>query len=886
MLKRKLITITLVCLSLCINLTAEDKEKASEKKGKKDELTLEKLFPEKSFFGPSASSTAFSFDGKYAAYLYRPYKERRHGSDLWIYDIAKGEARRVTSVSVMARFQENTRKVKQDRIEKAKEADKKEQQQETPKKKVKDRDKSKEKEKTGRKAKRENRKIKDTGKKKEQTKDLRKQKKLGDWVSEKDADDEKAKRYSGINSFTWSPKENCLLFVSEGDIYRYKISGNKLTRLTRTRERERQLAWLPDASGYTFMRGDELMKVRFGSHLAEQLYVKLPDKERMTQYKISPDGQRMVLLSLKEGPDPGGREKKVNIAQYRDRFMKVKEVPRGVSDDPIQTKEMAVYLLELNQLMREDSVLTEVYRHTLSQPRDYVKLPEWSPDSKRTVFAVYDQASGHVNILEATCPDQPDTEENKDADKTSAEEDSAGDKKEHRKKKNEDNKKKEDAADKDEKDNEKDQDVTKKPAKVVHRFLHTGGPTTPRMIRTYYLADNRRIVYLSEKTGFRQLHVLDPRYESDMYLTQGHFEVYPIDITKDHKWMFVTATKEHPARLDVYRVSLEDGTMTRLSHENGCYSNVAVSPDGTKSLANFAHYGAPRELVFIDAESEEQKALTDSHPPVAHELTKPRPEFFSYENRHGQTIHGFTFEPEDPNENEKLPLLIYIYGGPLGTRKSVAEGYYQSSAYFFAYYMTVKHGYITCTIDPRGNSGYGGLFEKANFEQIGKPQVEDIVDGVKYFIENRNADPNRVAIHGWSFGGFQTQMCLYTEPDVFTAGIAGAGPTEWENYNSWYTSGTIGISEPGSAELKKFSLLPLAKNLKGKLLLVHGMEDSNVLYQDTIRMYRELIKAGKETLVELFLDPTGGHGLGGDVKNLGRYRKYEEFLLRTVGSGK
>ncbi len=866
MLRRIPVLIIFVCL-LCGALSIA-KEKTSETKDEKDELTLEKLFPEKSFFGPSAKSTAFSYDGQYTAYLYRPYEERRHGSDLWIYDVAKGEARRITSVSVMAKFQENTRKVKEDRIEKAKK-------DQTPKKDKKENN-DKGGKKKNRKEKKDNKDIenmqKDKGEKKsrKQKKELTRKKRRGDWVGEKDADDEKAPRYKGIDSFTWSPKANELLFVSEGDIYRYKVAGNKIKRLTRTRENERQVAWLPDASGYTYMRDDDLMKVRFGSDAAEQLYVKLPDEERMTEYKISPDGERMVFLSVKEGPDPGGREKKVNIAQYRDRFMKVKEVPRGVSDDPIQTKENTVYLLELNRLMREDSVLTEVYRHTLSQPRDYVKLPEWSPDSTRIIFAVYDQESGHINILEAVCPEKPDSEENKETDK----------KKKDREKQEKDEPKE------DEKNDKKDEAIEKNPAKVIHRFLHTGGPTTPRMIRPYYLADNRRIVYLSEKTGFRQLHVLDPRYESDMYLTRGHFEVYPIDITEDHNAMFITATKEHPSRLDVYRVSLNDGTMTRLSHEDGYYSDVAVSPDGSKALANFAHYGAPEELVFIDAESQEQKPLTDSHPPVAHELTKPRPEFFTYENRHGQTIHGFRFDPNDPNTNEKPPLLIYIYGGPLGTRKSVVEGYYQSSAYFFAHYMAKKHGYVTCTIDPRGNSGYGGLFEKANFEQVGKPQVEDIVDGVKYFIENHNVDPNRVAIHGWSFGGFQTQMCLYTEPDVFAAGIAGAGPTEWENYNSWYTSGTIGISEPNSAELKKFSLLPLAENLKAKLLLVHGMEDSNVLYQDTIRMYRELIKAGKETLVELFLDPTGGHGLGGDVKNLSRYRKYEEFLLRTVGSGK
>ncbi|MEE9127318.1 MAG: prolyl oligopeptidase family serine peptidase, partial [Planctomycetota bacterium] len=228
-------------------------------------------------------------------------------------------------------------------------------------------------------------------------------------------------------------------------------------------------------------------------------------------------------------------------------------------------------------------------------------------------------------------------------------------------------------------------------------------------------------------------------------------------------------------------------------------------------------------------------------------------------------------------------LLIYVYGGPLGTRKEVVQGSYSGSAYLFAYYMAAKHGFVTCTIDTRGMSGYGAAFEKANFEQVGKPQVEDLVDGARFMVETHGVDPERIGLHGWSFGGFQTQMCLYSEPDVFACGIAGAGPTEWENYNSWYSQGTIGETGTGTADLKKYSLLPLAKNLKARLLLVHGMEDSNVLYQDTVRVYAELLDAGKETLVELFLDPSGGHGLGGHVKALGRYRKYEEFLVRNLG---
>jgi len=264
---------------------------------------------------------------------------------------------------------------------------------------------------------------------------------------------------------------------------------------------------------------------------------------------------------------------------------------------------------------------------------------------------------------------------------------------------------------------------------------------------------------------------------------------------------------------------------------------------------------------------------------------KASPQLFSYPNRHGQTIQGLMWKPADMQPGEQRPILLYVYGGPLGTRKQVTQGNFGSDAYLFAQYMTREHGYVTCTIDPRGMSGYGALFEKANFERVGKPQVEDLVDGVRYLVANHGVDENRVGMHGWSFGGFQTQMCLYTEPKVFKCGIAGAGPTEWENYNSWYSTGTIGGSREGKTDLAKYSLLPLAKNLESKLLLVHGMEDSNVLYQDTVRVYAELLKAGKETLVELFLDPTGGHGLGGHVKSLNRYRKYEEFLVRCLGRG-
>lgn len=963
--------------------TDEDKTEQSEEE--EEELTLERLFPEKGLFGPSARSMAFSQDGKYAAYLYRPYIERRHGSDLWIYDVEAGETSRVTSVSVMTEFQKTTREVRKDRIKKAKKrAGKKKDAGTKDEDAPKDDGVSGEWEgtlkgdedseqppdgiaftltievaedgtvsgtivtplssgtitdgsykaeggkltctltdpETGMTASLEA-EIKDgsmTGtlaiegteftlvldaqrtkslielnkeqaqdqeedtKQDDETENEDNERDLGDIVDDKDAEDDKAPRYGGISSLVWAPHANDIIFTAAGDLYHYVPETGEITRLTRTRTTESAVQYLPDGSGYTYLRSGGLVRVTFGTHLIEQLDPQLPNGERMSGYRISPDGTRLVFLATK-GDSTISRGRQINIVNYRQRFAQVRQVRRHMPDDPLPEFHYSVYLYELDDHMKETGQLKKIYSHKQTGPRDIMRVPEWSPDSTRVAFAVFSQDTGHVEILEsAFVAKEEEDEVEKDEPGDGEDDDEVG---------NDDNDEDDDDDDDDDQDepDEEDDESSKfdiQDATTVYRFFHNGGPNTPRMIRPRYLSDSHRLAFITELTGFRHLHVLDPTYEQLDQLTRGRFEVYPIDISQDHQRLFAHATKGDPSQQHIFTIDLESGDMTQLSKGEGFFSSAAISNDGKHTLASFADFGTLRELVAIDIDDDEPTTLTDSHPEKAHKLTGPMPEYFMYKNRHGHEIHGHMFKPDDWTSNDKRPLLIYVYGGPLGTRKMVTRGSFSSAGYFFAYYMAKKHGFVTCTIDPRGVSGYGGLFEKSNFDKAGQPQVEDLVDGAKWFIENQGVDEKRVSIHGWSFGGFQTQMCLYTEPDVFACGIAGAGPTEWANYNSWYTTGTIGQKEnldSKSTENELYSLLPLAKNLKAKLLLVHGMEDSNVLYQDTVRVYRELLKAGKETLVELFLDPTGGHGLGGDVKTLNRYRKYEEFLVRCLGEG-
>ncbi len=681
---------------------------------------------------------------------------------------------------------------------------------------------------------------------------------LGDVVGEDDAKDEKAPRYGGIQAFQWHPEGHELLMTSAGDLYRIAVEPRSIIRLTMTQEPERGAAWLPGGDGYICLRGSSIIRVRWGDHVVEQMDPSLPAGETLGQFRLSPDGRYFAFVSSRGNTWFSGGQQ-VTLVDYRGRFARARQVTRHMPDDPLPDYEWRFWIYDTAGHRTEAGELVQVHSKKLSGPRDRVQVPEWAPDSSRAVFATFDQATSMVEILETRIPA---------AAPAPASEDSA-------------------ASGDDAAPPAEPAAVKATPARVVYRFAHTHGPNTPERIQPRYLADSRRIAFIAEISGFRHVHVLDPLYESLEQLTHGRHEVYPFAISRDHRRLFVTATREHPACEDVYELDLESGALRRLSVRRGVHSQPAVSDDGRWMLSNHVDFGSLEQLHLVDTASGEDRPLTDEHSEEALRLTTESPRYFSFENRHGQTIHGHMFTPDDWTPEDRRPLLLYVYGGPLGTRKMITRGSFAAPSYFFAMYMARKHGWVTATVDPRGASGFGGLYEKANFEQVGRPQVEDLVDAARWLVEHAGVDESRMAMHGWSFGGFQTQMTLYTEPDVFAAGIAGAGPTEWKNYNSWYTTGTVGErwDEAPMPDGQTYSLIPLAKNLTARLLLVHGVEDSNVLYQDTVKVYQALLKAGKEALVDLFLDPTGGHGLGGDVKTIGRYRKYEAWLLDVLGRG-
>src|SRR5262249_3985614 len=411
---------------------------------------------------------------------------------------------------------------------------------------------------------------------------------------------DKTGRYSGVSSFTWSPTAQELLFTSEGDIYRWKVGDSMPARLTMTRAPEFGVQYLHDGRGYTCLREGALLRVEFGSHLVEQIDPKLPEGERLGFYKISPDGKHLAFTTQK-GRGPLGGDRKVNIASYRDRFMKVNEVSRHVSEDPLPAIEVKVYLHDLSEPMIENGALSAVLTHKYTGPRDVLTSIDWSPDSRKIAFGLFQQSSAEVQVLIAEIGAETKAQVARpgvggllDKVLTPA---LGGDKQETAKR------------------------APAKPAKVVYRFTHTGGPNTPMMMQPRFLDDSRRLALVTEQTGFRHLHILDPVYECIDQVTSGRYEVYPISMSKDRKTFYVAATKEHPSRRDVYRIDLIHRKMERLTAGNGVYEEAAVSPDGKTLLANFSRFGSPAETVCVKTECGCQEVLTNSHPALARRLT-------------------------------------------------------------------------------------------------------------------------------------------------------------------------------------------------------------------------------------------------------------------------
>ena len=371
-----------------------------------------------------------------------------------------------------------------------------------------------------------------------------------------------------------------------------------------------------------------------------------------------------------------------------------------------------------------------------------------------------------------------------------------------------------------------------------------------------FLKDGKRLLWTSERDGFRHIYLYSIDGKDVKQLTRGDWEVTAIDgVDEAAGRVFYTSTEPSPLERRLYSVKLDGSGRRELTTEAGTHS-VAMGPTGAYFLDTYSSLQSPSRTVLRSGDGAELGVYREADRTLADEFEILLTEILSYKTPDGQQLYARLIKPAGFQAGKKYPVVMTVYGGPgvaLPIRNSW-QGVSMDQVY-------AHHGYVVWESENRGGLGRGHAFETAVYHQLGVQELADQVAGVKYLISLGFVDPERIGIHGWSYGGFMTANALLNAPDVFRCGIAGAPVTDWLNYDTIYTERYMGLPKDNPEGYRSTALAPKAANLKGRLLIMHNFEDDNVLFQNTLQLTDALQRAGK--IFDFMLYPQKSHGVTG-----------------------
>ncbi len=368
------------------------------------------------------------------------------------------------------------------------------------------------------------------------------------------------------------------------------------------------------------------------------------------------------------------------------------------------------------------------------------------------------------------------------------------------------------------------------------------------------VVDENTFWYQSEETGYSHIYLYDFTAEKSRALTKGKFEILSARLSRDRTKFFVTANKENPFENHFYHLSL-DGIWTKITPEVG-NNQVVVSPDENNLALLYSYSNQPTELFWMEnSAGAETNKVTESTTKEFLEYPWRDPDIIFFEAKDGVQIPARIYRPKLTDKNGAA--VIFVHGaGYLHNVHRWWSSYYRE--YMFHNFLADR-GYTVLDIDYRGSAGYGSDWRTAIYRHMGGKDLSDQVDGAKYLVGKEGIDADRIGIYGGSYGGFITLMALCTSPGTFKCGAALRSVTDWAHYNHGYTSNILNTPVLDSIAYYRSSPIYHAEGLAGELLMLHGMVDRNVHFQDVVRLSQRFIELGKEGW-ELAVFPMEGHG--------------------------
>jgi dipeptidyl aminopeptidase/acylaminoacyl peptidase len=360
-------------------------------------------------------------------------------------------------------------------------------------------------------------------------------------------------------------------------------------------------------------------------------------------------------------------------------------------------------------------------------------------------------------------------------------------------------------------------------------------------------------------------------------LTSGKFEVSDVSLSDDKAKFYFTSSEGSFFERHFYSMSTEGGARTRITSLAG-NNQANISPDEQMLAVIRSYSNKPPEL-YLEAMTPGSQAKQIT--------TSPTREFFTYnwidtpivdfKARDGATVYAHLYKPA--NWRAGGAAVIFVHGaGYLQNVHKWWSNYYRE--YMF-HHLLMERGFLVMDIDYRGSSGYGRDWRTGIYRFMGGKDLTDHVDAVNYLVKQHGVDPKRVGLYGGSYGGFITLMAMFTTPDVFAAGAALRPVTDWAHYNHPYTANILNLPQTDREAYERSSPIYHAQGLKGALLICHGVVDTNVNFQDSVRLAEKLIELRKENW-ELALYPVEDHSFERETSWADEYKRILKLFAEVL----
>ncbi len=353
-------------------------------------------------------------------------------------------------------------------------------------------------------------------------------------------------------------------------------------------------------------------------------------------------------------------------------------------------------------------------------------------------------------------------------------------------------------------------------------------------------------VLMSERSGYKHLYLYDQNGTLRRQLTSGSFEVKAL-YGYDSKTgtVFYASNQESPMRQSVYKSDAK-GKSTRLSTSSTGWNSAIFSTGLRYYMNTWSDLNTPTVITLCDASGKTLRTLEDNAA-LRQKLAGLRlgeRKFFTFTTPEGVQLNGFMVLPADFNQSKKYPVVMHQYSGPGSQQVVDSWSAGNMGGCLYEQYLA-QEGFISVCVDGRGTGGRGRDFEQSTYLKLGQLESHDQVEAALWLGQQSYVDKNRIAIWGWSYGGFNTLMSMSEGRPVFAAGVAVAAPTSWRYYDSVYTERFMRTpNENGTG----YDVCPIsrASKLSGKLLLIHGLADDNVHFRNAAEYTEALVQADKD----------------------------------------